>query len=68
MRAHSNEDIIRKAMQVEKPEIEVRDNKIDIVVDMDDSADERHSYVVTFSREGGGSDWSVSDVSELSSL
>ena len=67
MRAHTNEEIIKRASPEEKNEEEVRDNRIDITVDLDDEHGTTHTYVVNFCRDVGGG-WQAGEVTELSSL
>lgn len=66
MRPHSNQEIIRKASEKEKNQDEIKNNRIDIAVDMDDNHGVTHTYVVTFER--AADDWNAIDVNELSSL
>lgn len=67
MRAHTDEEIIRRASAVEKKPEEIKDNRIDIAVDMEDEHGTVHTYVVNFCRDTQGS-WEATEVSELSSL
>ena len=66
MRAHSNEEIINKAALKEKNPAEVKENRIDVAVDLDDETGTCHTYVVTYEKQGN--DWRVLEVNELSSL
>ena len=67
MRAHTDSEIIRQADKKEKDSESIRNNRIDIAVDMEDDHDIMHTYVVNFSRDAEGN-WSALEVSELSSL
>ena len=67
MRAHSDQDIISKASKKEKVKAEIKGDKIDITVDMDDSTGAAHTYVVTYQKVNPvAEEWEVIDVSELS--
>lgn len=69
MRAHSDDDIIQKALMQEKESGLVRDNKIDIAVDMEDEHGTLHTYVVSFEKNPGSeSGWKFLELNELSSL
>ena len=67
MRAHTNDEIIDRASAMEKNAEEIKDDRIDITVDMDDEHGTTHTYVVNFCRNNNGN-WQASEVSELSSL
>lgn len=66
MRAHSDEEILKKAVAQEKQQDMVKDNKIDIAVDLDDEHGTCHTYVVTFQQEND--DWKCLQIDEISSL
>ncbi|WP_256010513.1 hypothetical protein [Desertivirga xinjiangensis] len=69
MRPHSDEDIIRKASLQDKEAGLIRDNKIDIAVDMEDDHGTLHTYVVSFERSPGSEGgWKFLELNELSSL
>lgn len=65
-RAHTDQEIIRAASSKDIAGENVKDNKADIAVDLADSNDVMHTYVVTFKRNG--SKWEPLQVNELSSL
>jgi hypothetical protein len=67
MRAHTDEEIIKRASAEEKNLKDIKDNRIDITVDMEDEHGTTHTYVVNFCRKDDGY-WQVVEVSELSSL
>lgn len=67
MKAHSDKDIVDFASTKEKNPTDIKNNRIDIAVDMEDEHGTAHTYVVNFCRNSDGS-WEASDVSELSSL
>lgn len=66
MRAHTDQEIIGKASAKEKDLQGMKDNRIDVAVDLDDAHGTCHTYVVTYERRAD--DWQVVEVSELSSL
>lgn len=67
MRAHTDEEIINCASAVEKEPKEIKDNRIDITIDLNDEHNTAHTYTVSFCRDTDG-DWQVVEVLELSSL
>jgi hypothetical protein len=67
MRAHTDEEIIKCASAEEKDARDVKNDRIDVTVDMDDEHGTAHTYVVNFCRNEDGS-WQAVEVSELSSL
>ncbi|WP_207422652.1 hypothetical protein [Desertivirga brevis] len=66
MRAHTDEEILEKAAAQEKRQDMVKDNKVDIAVDLDDENGTCHTYVVTFQQENDS--WKCLQIEELSSL
>ena len=66
MKAHTDEQIISKASLAEKNQEQIKDDKIDIAVDLDDETGTCHTYVVTFDRSSG--EWKPVEVEEVSSL
>ncbi|HEY0896760.1 MAG TPA: hypothetical protein VGE15_09440 [Sphingobacteriaceae bacterium] len=66
MKAHTDQEIIRKASVKDKDLQEVKDNRIDVAVDLDDETGTCHTYIVTFEQRAG--DWQPVEVNELSSL
>lgn len=67
MRAHTDEEIIQKASAEEKDPNEIKDNRIDVAVDLEDIHGTTHTYVVSFCKDENGN-WKALEVSELSSL
>ena len=67
MKAHTDKEIIEKASALPKNADEIKDNRVDIAVDLDDEHGTTHTYVVNFCKDEGGS-WQAAEVSELSSL
>jgi hypothetical protein len=68
MKAHSDDEIIKLASKEIQPEL-VRDNKIDIAVDLEDEHGTMHTYVVTFQcNNQEKKDWKFLEINELSSL
>lgn len=64
MRAHTDEDIICKALAEEKDQRNIKDNKLDVVVDLDDENGNAHTYVVTLKKDD--QNWFPVEISELS--
>ena len=67
MKAHTDKEIIEKASALPKNADEIKDNRVDIAVDLDDEHGTTHTYVVNFCKDESGS-WQAAEVSELSSL
>lgn len=67
MRAHTDEEIIKRASVEDKNANDIKDNRIDVTVDMEDEHGTAHTYVVNFCKNNEGN-WQVAEVSELSSL
>ena len=68
MKAHSDDEIIKLASKEIQADL-VRDNKIDIAVDLEDEHGTTHTYVVTFQcNDQDRSGWKFLEINELSSL
>ncbi len=69
MKPHLDAEIIKLAESKEKEPGLIRDNKIDIAVDLEDSHGTVHTYVVTFQCSSPDkNDWKFLEINELSSL
>jgi hypothetical protein len=66
MRVHTDEDILRKAFEIDKYQEEPKDNKLDVAVDLDDEHGVCHTYVVSFQKNGN--EWDYISIEEISSL
>jgi len=66
MRAHTDEEILRKVLQKDRSTEPIKDGKVDIAVDLDDEHGTCHTYVVTFEQKG--EQWDLVQIEELSSL
>lgn len=64
MRAHTDEEIICKALAEEKDQQSIKDHKLDVVVDLDDESGNAHTYVVTLKKDD--QNWQPIEISELS--
>jgi hypothetical protein len=67
MRSHTDEAIIERASNEEKDLKAMKNNRLDVAVDMDDEHGTAHTYVVNFCKADDGS-WKALEVSEISSL
>ena len=65
-KAHSEEEIIKAALQKDKDGVAAENNKVDVAVDLEDENEVTHTYVVTFQKNSN--DWKAIQVSEISSL
>jgi hypothetical protein len=66
MRSHTDEEIIERAFKEEKDLKAMKNNRLDVTVDMDDEHGTAHTYVVNFCKDNDGS-WKALEVSEISS-
>jgi len=66
MRVHTDEEILKKVLLVDKYQEEIKDGKLDIAVDLDDEHGTCHTYVVTFLQNDG--EWECAQIDEISSL
>lgn len=66
MRAHTDEEILRKVLQIDEYREEMKDDKLDIAVDLDDEHGVCHTYVVTFQKQNNK--WEYVQIDEISSL
>ncbi|WP_207425910.1 hypothetical protein [Pedobacter sp. SYSU D00535] len=67
-RAHTDEEILAKAAAIDKNQEQIKDNRVDVPVDIEDETGTAHTYVVTFIRSGETEPWKASEINELSSL
>ncbi len=66
MRSHTDEEIIERASKEDKDLKAMKNNRLDVTVDMDDEHGTAHTYVVNFCKADDGN-WRVLDVTEISS-